>query len=691
MFFWSGAKSTKTIPWPDKLPYEKQAIEVPGTKRPGQTGHYRNAVFGLIDLDTPGAFRTLPEIFQSGLELGKDRQFLGHRPVVSEKPLKFADHYVWESYGQVDIRRRNIGSALVHLFSTGVLRSGDLQTVGIWSINRPEWQIIDIALQSYKKVGVSLYDTLGEGAVEYITNHAECSIVFATFNHVSELLKLTPKLPHVKIIVSIEDLNPDARTALTAWGQSSGVQIMDLRELEELGRTYPSQPIVPHPEDIASICYTSGTTNNPKGVLLSHKNLAMSIFSNLHGIVLTQEAVALSYLPLAHIYERIVELSTTAVGGRIGYFTGDPLRLLEDAQLLKPNFFPSVPRVLSRIVQAAQAAGKAPGLKGALFRKAVQAKLEKLRATGDNTHAFWDRLVFSKVTSVLGGNLMLVTTGSAPTSVEEMDFIKILLSCEVSEGYGMTENTATCSKSWPWDPTSSGTVGPPQPINEVKLVDVSAMGYSSEDKPNPRGEICTRGVNSFRSYYKDTKNTDETLDSEGWLHTGDIGEIDSAGRLKIIDRVKNIMKLSQGEYVALEKVENLYGNSSLIQQIYVHGDSLQSYLLAIVVPDPVEFASLVSRVSGSKVEPEDVAALSRACNDHRINAQVLNVLNQEAKKNNLRGFETVKRIHLTMQPFTIEDGTLTPTFKLRRRDAYAKYQSELDRLYAIGEPSSSKL
>jgi len=252
----------------------------------------------------------------------------------------------------------------------------------------------------------------------------------------------------------------------------------------------------------------------------------------------------------------------------------------------------------------------------------------------------------------------------------------------------MTETTATCTKGWPKDPTSSGTVGPPQPINEIKLIDVPNMGYTSEDKPHPRGELCVRGHNCFKSYYKDESNTANTIDKEGWLHTGDVVEIDKCGRVKIIDRVKNIMKLAQGEYVALEKIENSYSSSPLISQIFVHGDSLQSFLLAIIVPDPVQLAAIASNVFGKKVAAGDIHMLSMACEDERVNEEVLASISKEAKRNRLNGFEVIKRIHLSMDPFTIENGTMTPTMKIRRHDAYAKFKTELDNLYTLGEPKS---
>ncbi|KAF5373058.1 hypothetical protein D9758_001668 [Tetrapyrgos nigripes] len=677
------------VPPPSNPPFHKQSVEVPGTRKPGQTGHYRNAVWGLLTSQTPGAIVTLDRIFEIGFKAGKDTDFLGHRPLISTNPVKFANRYVWQTWGQVDERRRFIGSALSLMFSTGELGGESLR---LWGFGRRiglvKWQIIDFALHAYSKVGVSLYDTLGKDSVEYIIDHAHLSIVFSTPDHLPTLLKAKPKTPMLKIIVSIDALTPESKAILTQWGQAVGVKVMELSEVEALGKANLMEPIRAKPEQLASICYTSGTTSNPKGALLTHEMLALSTQSNLYGLPLPDDAIVLSYLPLAHIYERIAELACVLCGARIGYFTGDPLRLLEDAQILKPHFMPSVPRVLNRIYQAANTAGNVPGLRGAIFRRAVQAKMEALRSTGAVTNALWDRLVFRRIQAVLGGRILLVSSGSAPIHNEVLDFLKIALACDIVEGYGMTETCATGSKSFVGDPTGSGTVGPPQVVNELKMVDVPAMNYTSNDQPHPRGELCVRGANCITAYYKDEKNTRETVDEEGWLHTGDVAELDSQGRFKIVDRVKNIMKLAQGEYVALEKIENTYSSSPLVSQLYVHGDGLQSYLLAVVVPDPVQFAVIATSAMGTKVSVEDASALGAACRDEKVKEAVLGVLNGEAKRAGLKGFESIKRIHITLEPFTIENNTLTPTLKIRRKDAYNMYKTELDGLYALGEPSS---
>jgi len=226
-------------------------------------------------------------------------------------------------------------------------------------------------------------------------------------------------------------------------------------------------------------------------------------------------------------------------------------------------------------------------------------------------------------------------------------------------------------------------------VNEIKLVDVPSMGYSVLDEPHPRGEICVRGANCFSGYYKDPEATKETIDEEGWLHTGDIGLVDQVGRFKIIDRIKNIMKLSQGEYVAPERIESVYAACPIVQQIYVHGDSLQSYLVAIVIPDPVVLAKVASEVWGKKVNEGDSRILDEAVKDKKVVKAVLDLLTKDGVRYGLKGYEFAKRLYLTNEPFSVGNSCLTPTMKLRRREVQKRYKPELDALYALGEPTWS--
>ncbi|KAL1950764.1 hypothetical protein VTO73DRAFT_5888 [Trametes versicolor] len=679
------------IPLPAGTDYTKQSIPVPGTERPGQSAVYRHAQFPLVTLGTPGVYTNLNELYAEGFRLGKGRPFLGHRPILSKKPLQYANYHVWQSWTEVDARRRAVGSAMHKMFQSGELGGRELDTVGIWSKNCPNWLLVDLALQGYGKVSVPLYDTLGADSVEYVINHAELTVVYASPEHIPFLLTIAPKLPTLKLIISIEPLEDDEKRVMVAWGKTSNIKVKDIAEVEEFGRANLIDIIPATSSTLATICYTSGTSGVPKGVLLSHGNMAVAAYAFMHHIDVQGDRTAMAFLPLAHIYERIMELCTVALGKQIGYTTGDPTRFLEDIQILRPHFVPLVPRVLNRVYQSVIAAGDAPGVKGALFRQAVAAKLHNLRTTGRLTHALWDRLVFRKVHAVLGGRIAIIACGSAPFSANIAEFLKVALLADVCEGYGMTENAGCCTSTWPNDPSACGVVGAPQPSSEIKLVDVPELGYRATDQPFPRGELCMRGGQRFIGYYKDPEKTKETIDEEGWLHTGDIATLDDHGRFKIIDRVKNIMKLAQGEYVALEHVENVYTIAPLVSQLFIYGDSFKSYLVGVVVPEPAQAAALIARVTGQRVAPEDTETLERLLQDKRVVDAALAELNKEVNVQKLKGFEKVRRIHVTLDAFTIENSCLTPTLKVRRKETYEKFRPYIDALYALPDPTASKL
>ncbi|KAI0323427.1 acetyl-CoA synthetase-like protein [Cubamyces sp. BRFM 1775] len=676
------------IPLPQGADYRQQSIVIPGTERPGQTPIYRHSQFDQVTLDTPGVFTNLLEVYDEGYRRSKGGPFLGHRPVLSKKPLQYANYHVWQSWPEVDARRRALGSAVDKMFQSGELGGGDLDTVGIWSKNCPNWLLVDLAMQAYGKVIVPLYDTLGADSV---VNHAELTVVFAAPDHIPFLLSIAPQLRTLKMIVSLENLEDDQRRVVSARAKTTNVAFKDITEVEEFGRNNLRDVVPATSDTLATICYTSGTSGVPKGVLLTHGNMVAAVYSYLHSVEVEDDRVSMAFLPLAHIYERIVELSVVAFGKSIGYTTGDPTRFLEDVQVLKPHFVPLVPRVVNRLYQSIIAAGDAPGLKGALFRQAVATKLYNLRTSGKLTHAFWDRLIFRKMNDVLGGRVKVVACGSAPLSTNIAEFLKVALLADFYEGYGMTENSGCCTTSWPHDSTSSGAVGSPVPTAEVKLVDVPELGYQTTDQPFPRGELCMRGAQRFHGYYKDLVKTKEAIDGEGWLHTGDIATLDDHGRFRIIDRVKNIMKLAQGEYVALEHVENVYMTSPLVAQLFIYGDPLQSFLVGVVVPDPVQAVSVVARVTGNIIAPTEVTTLEKYLQDQRVVDAVHAELQKGVNVQRLQGFEKIKRIHLTLDGFTVENSCLTPTLKIRRKEAYKKFKPYINALYALPEIASSKL
>jgi len=292
-------------------------------------------------------------------------------------------------------------------------------------------------------------------------------------------------------------------------------------------------------------------------------------------------------------------------------------------------------------------------------------------------------LLFNKIKAKLGGRVRMIITGSAPIGADVLEFLRICFCCNVFEGYGQTEASAASTVTLTGDCTV-GHVGPPVPSVEIKLVDVPEMNYHATDKPNPRGEICVKGYSVFPGYYKDEQNTAEALDSQGWLHSGDIGLFLPNGCLKVIYRKKNIFKLSQGEYVAPEKLENVYVKHNLVAQIFVHGDSLQSTLVAIVVPD-VETAVPYAKSNGIE------GGLEGLCKNAAFQKKLLTELNALGKAGGLKGFELIKALRLESSPFTVENDLLTPTFKLKRPKAKQYYIAQIDEMYAEinSAPSSS--
>lgn len=396
------------------------------------------------------------------------------------------------------------------------------------------------------------------------------------------------------------------------------------------------------------------------------------------GIVLNKNVVHLSYLPLAHCYEKTFMGLMCYYGARIGFNSGDVIRLAEDAQALKPTIFLGVPRVYNKMYDAIKANTiDAPGIKGTIARAGYAAKLQNLINAGTYKHAVWDKLLFSKVAAILGGRVKYFITGSAPVDHQVMQFFRIMFSCEFCEGYGSTESCAYGSVL-PVGDFSAGHVGTPPICSEVKLVAVPEMNYHVTGSI-PKGELCYRGPFLFQGYYKDPEKTAEAIDPDGWLHTGDIASYNpKTGKISIIDRKKNIFKLSQGEYVAPENLEIVYVNCPWIAQIFVHGDSLKNDLVAIIVPKEDMMANYFKQ----KGRPVDY-------NNKELKALIGEDLFRVAKQYRLNGYEYIKAFHLEREPFTIENDLLTPTFKLKRHQARLYYAKEIEELYNEIERSSA--
>uniref|UniRef100_A0A8C2G3A6 Long-chain-fatty-acid--CoA ligase n=1 Tax=Cyprinus carpio TaxID=7962 RepID=A0A8C2G3A6_CYPCA len=568
--------------------------------------------------------------------------------------------YEWLSYSEVIERAENLGSAFLH---KGHSKDGD-PYIGIFSRNRPEWTISELACYTYSLISVPLYDTLGTEAISYILDKTCISTVVCDVPEKVKLLLdcVSGRQHSVKTLILIENFDTD----LVSRAQQCGIDIISLRDAE-----VNKPQIPPQPDDLAIICFTSGTTGNPKGAMLTHSNIVSNVSAFIYPTCpIGPQDTHISYLPLAHMFERVVQGVILMHGARIGYFQGDIRILMDDLSTLKPTVFPVVPRLLNRMFDKIYGQVNSP-LKRRILEFAFRRKENEMKSGIMRRDSVWDKIIFKKVQASVGGHVRMMITGAAPISAPVLTFLRAALGCHFYEGYGQTECTAGSTATIPGDWTA-GHVGAPLPCNDIKLVDVAEMNYYAA---KGEGEVCVRGPNVFKGYLKDPEKTKEALDEDGWVHTGDIGRWLPNGTLKIVDRKKHIFKLAQGEYIAPEKIENIYIRSEAVAQAFVHGDSLQACLVAIIVPDP-DFLPGWAKKRGIEGSYEEL------CKNKEVKKAILEDIVKLGKESGLKSFEQVKDIALHTEMFSIQNGLLTPTLKAKRADLRDCFRKLIDELYS---------
>ncbi|XP_028312341.1 long-chain-fatty-acid--CoA ligase 1 isoform X1 [Gouania willdenowi] len=605
--------------------------------------------------------RTGYDMFLRGLQITGDGPCLGFR-----KP---GQPYEWISYTEVAQQAVALGSGLL---AKGC-QANPQQFIGVFGQNSPQWTISELACYTYSMALVPLYDTLGLESIIHILNLTEISLVICDREEkAASLLEIKEKgsTPTLSCLVVCKDLSPE----LVERGRKSEVDVLKLDELMDLGRQNLRDPVSPQPQDLAVVCFTSGTTGKPKGAMITHGNIASntsSVIKILEGsFEIKQDDVSISYLPLAHMFERMIQLSMFCHGARVGFYQGDISLLMDDIKTLKPTFFPVVPRLLNRIYDKILSSVNSP-FRRALLHFAVRRKQAELSAGIVRNNSLWDKLVFRKIQASMGGNLRFVLTASAPISPTVLSFLRATLGCLIFEGYGQTECTAGCTFSLPGD-WSSGHVGAPLPCAMVKVVDIPEMDYYAK---NGAGEICIRGPCVFKGYLRDPEKSAEALESDGWLHTGDVGQWLPNGTLRIIDRKKHIFKLSQGEYIAPEKIENVYMRCATVLQVFVHGDSLESFLIGIVVPNPEVFVTWAK-------DQGFVGSYEELCQNPDLTKIVMKDMQAVGKVAGLKSFEQIKALHLHPEMFSVANGLLTPTLKSRRVDIRRAFQEQISSIYS---------
>ena len=612
----------------------------------------------VIDKPYDGV-ETLYDAFQRGLRISPDRQCMGYRD---------GDKYVWTTYSELEKRVKDFGSGLV---AEGIKPGGDIY-IGIIGINCVDWVVAQLGSVFYSVVFVPMYDTLGDEAMSHILKQTGCQIVVAHPNKVEKMSNFLKAGEHkVRVVVK---MCADPTAEEKSEFDQLGVAIKSMQDIEKLGSAAPQEVCVPAPEDVYTICYTSGTTGIPKGALISHQNMTTTMAGVMltnPDFILSNEDVHFSYLPLCHLFEMNVHMFVYTAGASVGFYSGSPLEIPQDILVLQPSIFPAVPRVLNKFMDRIQ---KAISDKGAiaqwLFDKALASKYADLKK-GIVSRNIWDRILLQKIRDMFGGKISLIATGAAPVLPETLNFFRAVFAANVYEGFGQTESTAGCTFTQPFD-FSGGHVGPPLPSNLIKLVDSDETGHFVKDG---KGEVCVKGNNVFLGYYKDEINTKSALDDEGWLHTGDIGEWNAMGCLRIIDRKKYIFKTSLGEYIAPEKIENVYELHGMVQQMFIDGNSTKPKIAAIIIPDEDNFLKWAATIGKGGIPYKELL------DDPVVNTKFISVVNAFAKSK-LKPFELAARIRLVDVTMTVENDMVTPTFKKKRPCLKRHFSQMFDVMYS---------
>ncbi|XP_037781180.1 LOW QUALITY PROTEIN: long-chain-fatty-acid--CoA ligase 1-like [Penaeus monodon] len=577
--------------------------------------------------------RTLYDVFRRGVRESNNGPCLGWR----EGPGK---PYQWLHYNEALLRAKNFGAGLV---ASG-LPSGPETFVGIYSQNCPEWILTEQGLYCQSMVIVPLYDTLGPEACNFIINQASITTVVCQDDRkMSQLLQNPPKC--LKMLVAMKDVTPE--TAERA--KKLGITIKFFEQIESLGAA----------SDIPELVGEMNT-------LLQISCTLLQLASQPH-----KSDVMISFLPLAHMLERCCEVAVYIAGGAVGFFSGDIRNLADDYKALRPTITPSVPRLMNRVYDKVTTSVNGSSFKKLMLKMAIASKKSDLERGVVRRSSIWDKLVFKKVQDGMGGRLRLLVVGSAPLAGNVLTFMRVALGCVIVEGYGQTECGAPSTLTIQGD-YRPDHVGPPIACNAIKLVDVPDMDYYAAQG---QGEVCIKGSNVFKGYFKDPEKTKEAVDAGGWLHTGDIGQWLPSGTLKIIDRKKHIFKLSQGEYIAPEKIENIYVRSQYVAQVFVHGESLKSCVVAIIVPE-------VEAVKNWAREQEIPGTLSVLCANPHVKQLIMDDIVNLGKQAGLKSFEQVKDIYLHPDLFSVQNGLLTPTLKSKRPQLKKYFTPQIDDMYA---------
>lgn len=591
---------------------------------------------------------TIPKIFLKAVE-----RF--DRPAALR--AKVGGEWISLSHRVVEERVTRLAAALA---ASGI-EAGD--RVAILSENRPEWAISDYAVTGLGAIDVPVYPTLPANQIAYILKDSGAkAVLLSTREQLAKIVEIRDSLPDLQQVIAFDD--PGA----TPGVQSFEAVLEGGRRAIDDGRvgSFRERALAVGPDDVATLIYTSGTTGNPKGVMLTHFNLASNVAASQQHEVLAPipDETALSFLPLSHVFERMVDYWYWDTGISIAYAESME-KVIDNFGEVRPTLAVSVPRLFEKIY--ARVTG-GTGVKGKISAWAVRVGAQVIdeRVAGREPsgvlaiqYRLADRLVFSKLRERTGGRLRLFISGGAPLYSDIAKFF-FAAGLPVYEGYGLTETSPVIAVNKPtgW---RLGTVGTIIPGVEVRLT--------------AEGEILTRGPHVMKGYWKNDAATREVIDDDGWFHTGDVGELTRDGFLRITDRIKNILVTAGGKNVAPAPMENLAAMSPFAAQVLMIGDR-RPFPALLVVPD---YENLLAWARGQGIAETDRRALA-------ADPRVRELLERETigRLGGFAKYELPKRVLVIPDEFTIDAGTLTPKLSIKRKVVEQRYASEIEEMYAQG-------
>lgn len=576
--------------------------------------------------------------------------------------LRFKSNGRWQaiSWREYVRRVRAVAKALIKLG----LEPGS--AVAIAGFNRWEWLVSDLGVMAAGGVPAPIYQTCTPDQAGYIAGH--CEAQFAIVEDMTQVEKFRAqkdRLPRLERIIVMQRTDAGADAGVDGDGAED---LLSFDAFLKAGDDVADQQLDARldalsPETLATIIYTSGTTGHPKGVMLSHKNLIFTAGVAVNTAMGSAEEHLISYLPLSHIAEQMISIHAAVTRGATVSFAEGMAKLGDNLREIRPTVFLGVPRVWEKIQSKMMEAGaKNSGLKKQIAAWARRVGMEGGRRLQRGEPLPWtyelaERLVFSKVKEKLGlDRCAYPVTSAAPIGKDTLEFF-LSLGIPIYEVYGMSESTgpATGSKPGCWE---VGSAGPPLPGTEVKVAD--------------DGEICMRGDHVFMGYYKNPEATREALDEERWLHSGDVGQIDDRGFIKITDRKKDLIITAGGKNVAPQNIEALLKSIRGVAQVAVIGDR-RRFLTALIALDPEDAQQAAKAHSGTG------KTLAQLAEDKDFQSYLEKSVEDVNRK--LARFETIKKFKVLANEFTVDTGELTPTLKLKRRVVMDKYKDDIEAMY----------